>query len=127
MLISKDILFKGELSMKHILFLIVIISCIPCHAAENGLTRKPLSPTAKETIGAVNSILHGALGMVQHKEDQEHHAEFASSLHELAHGFANLILAVKQHNKMRSHLTKEKIEELIRQFVYSIEEIISNV
>jgi hypothetical protein len=94
-----------------------------CTAQEGGSARKPLSPTAKETIGAVNNIVHGALGMVQHKDEKDE-KEFATSIHELAAGIANLILVNVNRCESISSVQRKEIEAHITEFVNNLQKII---
>ncbi|HTM05697.1 MAG TPA: hypothetical protein VL201_00490 [Patescibacteria group bacterium] len=80
--------------------------------------RKPLKPAVQETVGAIRETVHGALGVVQFKDDQHNQKEFDSSLRELATGIANLILAgIHQKQNSEQYRTKEEVNELIEELV----------
>lgn len=89
-------------------------------AHDNNL-RKPLKPAVQETVGAIRETVHGALGVVQFKDDQQNQHEFDSSLRELATGIANLILAgIHQKQSNEQYRTKEEINELIKEIMVMI-------
>src|SRR4051812_18506178 len=80
----------------------------------NTIERRPLNPTAKETVSAIRETIHGALGVVQFKDDQENKKEFDSSVRELAVGIANLILVGVHEKQNRAKEEQDAfIEELM--------------
>lgn len=104
----------------HIIFLNVIFVL---SSVANNSARRPLKPVAKETVSAIRETIHGALGLVQFKDDQENQKEFDNSLRELAMGIANLIL-VGVHEKQNR--AKEEQDAFIEELICIITDLIQN-
>ncbi|QQR53753.1 hypothetical protein IPH25_02725 [bacterium] len=109
----------------------LLLLCLLCNLqinskAENHPLRKPLNQNAKELVHAINTIVHGALSMVEHKDNPEEKKEFGIGLHELAHGIADLLLTGKRSTLILSKDATQKaiqIRNLIENFALSFKEI----